>query len=314
MKKTLGNKKILFGVLTILLVFAIIVVSSFFPFIFDPSRIFTKEFLTDELIITAIVCSVTIAMLSIAQAGNGQNPNSELCKSKVEFKNSLTRIENHTVFFQWVKRRLQVNDKKEIAEREMGKLLIPYEVYELEEKEILALASVQKINDKFYGPYDIKKLEQVIKLKKYIAKIKFVSPSYYTTVKNIDADKTLSELAKTENIKKMMTIIYHLATKIIITWVFASILGSLVRDLTQEGGSNAQTWMKFLSRAFAFGQSCFLGYNIGCKLNDLDAFYILKRIEAHTLFLEDKVFVYVDESKEEYLKRNNIDVEVNLNG
>lgn len=301
MKKRFENKKIVFGMATIGLIFAIIIVSSFWPFILDPKRIMTEEFLTDELIISAIVLSVTIAALTIAQAANAQNPNSEIAKSKVEFKGSLDKIPNHSILFQWIKRVLQPRDKKEIAEREMAKLLIPLEIYNLEEADILTLTTPQSINGKYYGPYDIERLRAVIKLKKKIGKIRFVSPNYYTSVKSIDSDKTLSELAKSENIKKIMSIIIDLSTRIIMTWVFASILGSLVRDLTQDGGNTAQAWMRFLSRMFAFGQSCFLGYTMGCKLNDLDAFYILKRVEIHTLFLEDKNFIYIDESKELYL-------------
>jgi len=305
MKKLFENKKVTFGLMTIGLVFAIVIVSSFWPFILDPSRIFTKEFLTDELIITSIVCSVTIAMLSIAQASNQANPKSELAQAKVEFKNSLTRIANHSVLYQWIKKVLQTRDKREIAEREMTKLLIPYEVFNLSESDILTLTSVQKFNDRYYGPYDIKKLKKVIELKKRISKIKFVAPNYYTSHKSFNSDKTLSELAKTENIKKIFTIVLQLSARILITWVVASILASLVRDLTQDGGNTAQAWMKFLSRMFAFVQSCVLGYNMGCKLNDLDAFYILKRVETHTLFLEDTSFVYVDESKLMYEKGAN---------
>ena len=81
------------------------------------------------------------------------------------------------------------------------------------------------------------------------------------------------------------------------------ILASLVRDLTQEGGFTAQAFMRFLSRIFAYITSSFLGYLLGCKMNDLDAFYITKRVEAHTLFLEDKTFEYVDEGKLEYIER-----------
>lgn len=303
MKRMIENKKILLGVMSIALIFAIIIVSSFWPFIFDPSQIATKEFLTDELIITAIVLSVTISMLFIAQASNAANEKSEVAKAKVEFKTSLARIINHTAFFQWVKKVLQVKDKVEIAEREMMKLLLPIEIFYLDEKEILSLVEVQKIGDKFYGPYDIIKLKKVIKLKETIAKIRFVSANYYTSAKSIESDKTLSELARNENRKKILNIVIKLSTRILLTWIGASIMGSLIRDLTQDGGNTAQAWMRFLSRMFAFGSSCFLGYNIGCQLNDLDAFYILKRIETHTLFLEDKNFEPVDESKLLYEKK-----------
>ena len=305
MKKIIENKKILFGLMTIGLIFAIIIVSSFFPFIFEPERILTKEFLTDELIITAIVLSVTVSMIFIAQASNAQNPNSEIAKAKVEFKGSLaTKITNHTYFFQWIRKVLQVNDRREIAEREMRKLMIPYEVYSFSDSVILSLENPQKINDKYYGPYDINKLKKVIQLKINIAKIKFVSPNYYTSVKSIESEKTLSELAKAENKKKIFNVVIKLTARILVTWVVASIMGSLIRDITQDGGNTAQAWMRFLSRLLAFGSSCFLGYNMGCQLNDLDAFYILKRVEAHTLYYEDKNFVPVNESQLQYEQRN----------
>ena len=302
MKKVFDNKKVLLGLITVILIFAIIFVSSFWPFILDPSRIMTAEFLTDELIITAIVLSVTISMLFVAQASNANNKDSELAKAKVEFVNSLKRIAVHSHLYQWIKKVLQPNDRKEIAEREMAKLMIPYQVYELSDTEILTLVQPQKIEDKFYGPYDIKKLKKVIKLKSDVAKVKFVAPNYYTSVKSIQSDKTLSELAKNENAKKVLTIVLHLSVRVLITWISASILGSLVRDLTQDTDV-AQAWLKFLSRAFAFASSCFLGYNVGCKLNDLDAFYILKRVETHTLYLEDTTFKPVDEAKEAFKER-----------
>ena len=87
------------------------------------------------------------------------------------------------------------------------------------------------------------------------------------------------------------------------TFIFSAILASLVRDLAQEGGSSAQAWMRFLSRMFAFITSSFLGFTLGCKMNDLDAFYILKRVEVHTLYLEDKDFKPVDEDKQAFIER-----------
>ena len=198
---------------------------------------------------------------------------------------------------------MQPNDRREIAEREMAKLLVPFEVYELQESEIRALVKPCEINKKFYGPYDEKKIAAIIRLKKSIANIKFVAPNYYTSVKSIESGRTLSELAKNENAKKISTIVFQLILRVALTWIGASILGSLVRDLTQAGGSTAEAWMRFLSRAFAFGSSCFLGYTMGCKLNDLDAFYILKRVEAHTMYVEDKNFTPVDESRQAFVER-----------
>lgn len=303
MKKVFDNKKLLLGFLTMVVILAIIVVSSFWPFILDLSRVGTTEFITDQMIIMAITISVTIAMMFIAQVSNAQNPNSELAKAKVEFMNSIKKIVNHTWFYQWIKRVLQVNDRKDIAEKGMMKLGVPFAVYELSDTEIRSLEKPQKFGDTFYKSLTKKQIEGVLSLKKQVASIKFVSPNYYTSFKSCMINKNLSEIASGENKKKVFTVIFQLTLKIVMSFIFAAILASLVRDLAQEGGSNAQTWMRFLSRTFAFITSSFLGYTLGCKLNDLDAFYITKRVEAHTLYLEDKDFKPIDEAKQEFIER-----------
>ena len=301
--KIVENKKIILGVLTMIVILAIVVVSSFFPFILDPSRIGTNEFITDQMIIMAITITATISMMFIAQSSNANNEKSELCKAKVQFMASMKLITNHTWFYQWVKKVLQVNDRKDIAEKEMAKLGVSFEVYKLSDNEIRSLEKPQKIENTFYKALTKKQIKRVISLKKRVASIKFVSPNYYTSFKSLMIDKNLSEIASGENKKKIATVVFQLTIKILMSFIFASILASLVRDLTQEGGFTAQAVMRFLSRIFAYITSSFLGYLLGCKLNDLDAFYILKRVEAHTLYIEDKSFEYVDEGKLEYIER-----------
>lgn len=286
MKKAIENKKVLLGLLTVLLTLAIVVVSSFWPFILDPNKLDTKKFLTDELTITAIVLSVTVSIMLVAQASNANNPKSDIAKAKVEFANSMNLISSRTGLHDWIKGNLQKRDKDDLARLEMEKLEIPFSVYELSDKEIKNLQGYEK-----------KKLKKVIHLKKTIKKIKFVDPTYYTTVKSYEKTKNLSQIASGESVKKTLTVVIQLISRIIFTWVIAAIIGSLVRDLTQEGGSNAQVWMTFLSRIFAFGSSCFMGYNLGCKLNDLDAFYIIKRVEVHKLYLESEEVLHNDQSQ-----------------
>ena len=285
------------------LVLAIIVVSSFWPFILDPNRIGTTQFITDQMIIMAITIATTVSMMFISQASNAQNPNSELAKAKVAFKQSIEKIVQHTVFYQWIKRVLQPNDRKDIAEKGMLKLGIDFKVWDLSDAEIRSLTVAQKFGDTFYKPLTEKQIQGVFDLKKRVKNIKFVSPNYYTSYKSLMADKNLSEIAASENAKKISTVIFQLSLKIIMTFIGAAILASLVRDMAQEGGSSAQSWMRFLSRMFAFITSSFLGYMLGCKLNDLDAFYITKRIEAHTMYLEDKDFKPIDEAKEAFKER-----------
>lgn len=303
MKIFFENKKILLGVLTMVLILAIIVVSSFWPFILDPSRIGTTEFITDQLIIMAITISMTISMMFVSQAANAQNPKSELAKAKVDFANSVKRIVEHTVFCQWIKRVLQPNDRKDIAEKGMLKLGVDFKVWDLSDVEIKALNKPQKYGDTFYKALTKEQIKGIFDLKKRVKNIKFVSPNYYMSYKSFMSNKNLSEIAASENTKKILTVVFQLALKIIMTFIGAAILTSLVRDLAQEGGSSAQAGMRFLSRMFAFITSSFLGYLLGCKINDLDAFYIQKRIEAQTLYLEDKNFKPIDEAKEAFKQR-----------
>lgn len=306
MKKAFENKKIMLGMLTMIVILAIVVVSSFFPFVLDFSKIGTEQFITDQMIIIAITIAATISMMLIAQASNSANPNSEIAKAKVSFMKSVERIVNHTAFYQWVKKVLQPKDRKEIAEREMLSLGVPFSLFSLNKTEICSLIVPNKINGTFYQALTKEQINAILRLKKKVGEIKFVSPNYYTSVKSFMSDKNLSEIASGENKKKVATVIFQLTLKILLSFIFAAILASLVRDITQEGGSSAQAWMRFLSRIFAYVSSSYLGFNIGCKMNDLDAFYIQKRVEAHTLYIEDKTFIYVDEAKEEYEKFYNL--------
>lgn len=303
MKNAFTNKKITLGLLTMVMVFAIIVVSSFFPFILDPSRINKREFITDQLILDAIIISSIISMIFIAQASNAQNPNSELAKAKVAFALSIKRIENYTNFFQWIKKVLQPNDRKDVSEKEMLRLGIDYRVYLLSDEEIQSLTEPQKYNDTFFKKLTPQQIKEVINLKKRVKKIKFVSPNYYVSYQNFSSEKNLSEIASKENTKKMATVATQLFTRIISTFIFALIVGSLVLDLTQTDNQIVDSIMTFASRAFSFVSASFAGYMLGCKLNDLDAFYINKRVEVHRLFLEDKNFQPIDEAKEQFIDR-----------
>lgn len=297
------NKKVVLGIFTLLLIVAIICVSSFIPFIIDPTRFMNNTFLTNELIIIAITLSSTITVMFIAQASNMDNPKSDICKARVEFAKSVDTIDDLTKFYQWIKKVLRVRDKEEIIEREMNKLGVEPKVYFLDNNQIKELAvNPQKFDDVFYKRLDETIVKEVLKLKKKINKLSFVEPNYYTTVKSIAPNKTNSEKASSEGKKKVLYIAVNLTTKVILTLVFAMIITSLVVD-TQTAPSQAQAWLDFLSRMFAFVSSAFLGWLVGSKLNDIDAFYILNRVEAHRLYKEDKDFKKVDEAKEEYIER-----------
>jgi len=297
------NKKVALGFLTAIFMVAVITVSSFIPFIIDPSRFLTKKFLTDEIIIVAITIVATVIFMFISMASNADNEGSELCKARVVFKKSMENITDKEKFFQWVKKKLRVQDKEEMIEQEMDALGLDKRIFYLADTEIKALTVAQKYDDVFYKPLTNNQIKEVLKVKKKINHFKYVNPSYYTTVKNIGAHKTNSQKASSEGAKKIAYVLWSLTTKIILTLIIAMVWASLVKDLSGAEQSKSEAWMTFLSRMFAFVSSSFLGWVVGSKLNDIDAFYILNRVEAHERYLNDKEFIKVDEGKEAYIER-----------
>ena len=78
-----------------------------------------------------------------------------------------------------------------------------------------------------------------------------------------------------------------------------------MRDLSAEEDI-AQATMKFISRLWAMVSSSFMGYIVGCQINDIDAEYISMRTTVHNMFLQDKDFKPLDdqeEAKQDFINR-----------
>ena len=104
------NRKIILGVSSLFICIALICICSFVPFIIDPSQWQTVEFLTDELIIVAIVIFAMISTIFIGQASNAQNENSNLAKSRVLFFETSSKIVN-------IKKEVTIYEKKKNCKR-----------------------------------------------------------------------------------------------------------------------------------------------------------------------------------------------------
>lgn len=308
------NRKIILGVLALSLVIVFICVSSFIPFVITKERLTTAKFWTDELIIVAITIFATLATMFIAKASNAQNERSELAKARVAFVNSKLRIKaQFSKFSQWVKKVLQPNDIQAIKERELRSVgITDYTVLLLEDEDIeqLRTISINKplpgtTEDHYYSKLNNKQCDKILNLKDGIKK-KFVEPQYYLTAKTLGADKTISEQSGNENVKKTFALSLSLISKIILTLMFAVVIGALARDLSEgAGGDQAQKWVTFISRMFALVTSMFLGWIVGCQANDIEAEYLLLRVTVHDLYLEDTNFVPDDEqeiARQEYME------------
>lgn len=306
-KRKIGlNKKVFLGFLAFLFAVAFVCISSFFPFIIDPTRWQTKEFLSDELIIIAITIFGMVSFIFISQAQNAQDPRSELAKAKVRFTESIKEIKDRVAFKQWVRKILQVNDKHEIKVRELEKIGIDdVSVLDLEIAQIKALTEPQRYNGRWYKSLSEEQIKFVLKVRQSNPLPNPVDPSYYLVAQSVGENRTISEQSGNEGKKKTTLLSWSIISKIIATLLVAIVLGSLVRDLASEQDT-ATAWMKFAQRMFSLSTSAFMGYLVGCQMNDIDAYYINLRVEVHQEYLSDKTFKPTsqqEEARQQFIER-----------
>jgi len=310
------NRKIFLGLFSIFTCLALIVVSSFVPFIIDPKRWQTNEFLTDELLIAAIVIMSMVSAVFIGQAGNAQNPESKLAKSRSAFFKSLDIIvgKNVNAFRQWVRKRLQPEDVKTVKERRLRRLGIDdVLILELDDDQLKALTqSAQKYpierapkeadrQGRYFKKITEEQFKGILEIKKTEFKMRFVEPEYYLSVKNLTDSRTVSERAINESKKKRFVLSSSIISKLVVTIVSAMIFASLVRDLN-EAIDQAAAWAKFISRLWAMITSSFMGYMVGTQVNDIDAEYIDMRVQVHTRYVQDYTFKPLSDQEEAKLE------------
>lgn len=302
------NKKIILGGLAMLLAFAFIIISSFVPYIIDPTQWQTKEFLGDQLIIIAIIIFSIMSTMFIGQASNAQNPKSEIAKAKVLFNDIVDKVTDISRFNQWVKKVLQPRDTETIQQRVMRKAGIDdFDILKLDRTEIKALIDTpQKFGDRFYKSISKKQARVLLDIKDGEYRIYLVEPSYYLSVKSIDSNKTITERSGTEATKKSILLAWSTFSKIVLTVLVSMIFASLVKDTASDTIPTTTALLKFTSRMLSMSTSAFMGYVIGCQINDIDASYINMRVLVIKECLQDTTFKYKSQqelAKEEYIDR-----------
>lgn len=315
------NKKIVLGGLSIIMCLALIIVCSFSPFIIEPSRIATAEFLTDELIVIALVIMSMVSLIFMGQSSNAQDPRTRIAKARVEFFESVKVVESRNVnsFRQWVKKKMQPEDIVTIKVRKLRKLGINDVLYlELDEQQLKSLYEVgagkfpvENAPDEAdrKGRY-FKKITKeqylgIIKIKQKEFQIHFVEPEYYLSVKNFVDNRTISERASNEGKKKGLFMFSNIIFRVIMTVASAMIFAALVRDMTADVDA-ATSWAKFFSRVWTMISSSFMGYVVGTQMNEIDAEYVEMRVQVHKRYLQDTDFVPLteqEEAKEEFIQR-----------
>lgn len=297
--KKLTNRKIVLGAGAIMVACAFIAITSFVPFIITGEKLASEKFWTDELIIVAITIFAMVSAMYIGQASNAQDTRSRIARKKVEFIASLAKITSVNAFIQWVKKVLQPRDIQSIKERELRRHGIDdYTVLNLEDAQVRAMAKdAQKFNGRYYSQITQEQADFILSLRDGVRKIPLVEPEYYLSVSSIDVSKTITEKSGRENFKKTIKLVFSIVTKLIFVLIPALIFGALARDLTQGDVDQAEAWATFASRMFNMLTSSFMGYIVGCQMNDIDADYIELRILVHNEFLDDKGFKPKDQQE-----------------
>lgn len=298
--KKIANRKVILGSVAMLFACIFIGITSFIPFVITGEKLRSEKFWTDELIIIAITIFSIVAVMYIGQASNAQNPQSQIAKAKVSFKESLDKITNVNAFSQWIKKVLQPEDIQFVKERELRRIGIDdYTILYLEDSQVRELAkNAQKFEyhykditeTRYYSQITQEQADYVLKLKDGVKKIHLVEPGYYLSVSSIEVSKTDSEKSGRESVKKTAKLVFSLASKILLVLIPAMIFAALARDLTAGDADTAQAFATFFSRIWALISSAFMGYIVGCQMNDIDADYIQLRIRVHTRYIQDDKF------------------------
>ena len=305
MKKYM-NRKILLGSISIILCVALIAVCSFIPLIVRPKL--DNIFWINEALIVAITIFSLISAMFIGQASNAQDERSNLAKARASFLETIKKIININAFSQWIKKVMQPNDVNAVKERKMREVGIEdYSVLDLEYAEIKSLLETpQKYNGRFYKGISKRQINALLKIKRNGVNVSLVEPDYYLYAKSISDNRTITERSSKEGIKKSLFLTRSIIFKVLITLVVAVIIA-----LFAIGDKSDPNWWKeailqFIARLWALVSSSFMGYIVGCQVNDIDASYIEMRIVVQNMFLQDKEFKPIDtqeEAKQEFVER-----------
>jgi len=304
----LSNQKIILGVLSLMMCLALIAVCSFTTFIIDPTQWSSTEFLTNELIIAAIVIMSMVSSMFIGQAGNAQSAKSRISKARSAFLTSLAQVKEKSInaFRQWIRKVLEKEDIETIKLRRLRALQIDdTSVIKLEDTQIKELIKPQRYNGIYYKALTSEQIKGVLDIKNKREKVSFVEPEYYLSVSTLTDSRTVSERAANESKKKGSFLALRLMSKLIMTIITGMIFASLVRDLAGDVDT-ATAWVRFLTRLWSMISSAFMGYLLGVQMNDIDAEYVEMRTSVHYRFLKDSTFKALtqqEEAKQEYVER-----------
>lgn len=305
-KGIIRSKKLVLGLLSFVLVLAMIVVSAFSELTMNPSNWKSSEFISKELIQVAIAVMSMICFINIGKSGNALDPRSEIAKSRKEFNDSIAKIKESGInaFLQWVKQVKQKNDQHDENEYLLNSVGIENKHYlDLSESELTTLLERPYEKDFPHGKVYFRQLNKeqlntIIKIKQGKNSIKFINPTSYLILdKGSTAMSDSRKLSKQQE-KETLTMVVDVGSRMISVLMFGMIMGAFVIESLSEDADIARNLMNLFTRLSTAVSSAFMGYMSGCKLNDMTAGYIQIKIAVHLQYLDSKEFKPLTEQEE----------------
>jgi len=297
------NKKIVLSSIASLWVVAIICLTSFVPYILDPSKITEDSFISNLILIIAITIFGVVISMIMSKTSNAGNKDSNIAKARAEFFDIIKKIKDFSPYYQWISLVKQPFDQKKKNERLLKSVAISdvdlYLSLSFNDlKRLLNTTSPIEINGRYFDKLLPEQFNIINRIKKGKENIKFVDPSYYTTLRKGETRITPAERASEENRVHSMNMIIGVATKVLSTIAFNIIIGMFVKDISSSL-SNAEAWVLLIQRMSAYATSNTVGYLLGAKDNDVAAGYVQDRINMYKEFESSG---YIGKSREELIK------------
>lgn len=306
--KGLVNKKVILGALALAMAFFTICICSFIPYIIKPENLTSAKFLTDCLINAAITILAMVATMFIGQASNAQDPRSNIAKNTARFIKTKEELDSVGLFGfkQWIKKVQQPRDILDTKEKMLLKSGVDdFTVLNLSINQIKQLTVAQVYDNVAYPALTDEQIKVVISVKEHGVRYRLVPPEYYLSAKTIMDKRNRSERAANEAKKKSLTLIVSVASKVVVSLTFSAIFAMLARDLLAKTNT-AEAFATLFARLLNFFTSVFMGYLVGCQINDIDAEYIDMKEQTQREYLDDKSFVpksVKELAKEEFVER-----------
>jgi len=297
------NQKVALSAVASIWIVAIICLTSFVPYILDPTQLANTSFVSNLILIVAITIFGVINTMLMSKSSNAGNKDSNIAKARVIFFDIVKKICDFTPYYQWIALVKQPDDQVKKNERLLravaisdGELYLALSFSDL--KKLLKTEVPIKVGEHYFDKLLQEQYDVIVSIKKGKKNIKFVDPSYYTTLRNGESRITPSERSSEEYRVHQMNTIIGVTSKVFSTVVFNVIIGMFVYDLSSTI-TNAEAWVLLLQRMSALTTSSVVGYLLGTKDNDIAAGYVEDRINMYSEFASSG---YKGKSREELAK------------